>query len=144
MEPAGQLADRRRRDEDQCRRRDRLADRPRTLEVDLEDDIIARGELCIYVAAQRAIQVATVVYPLEELPLVDRAPELLDGQEPVVVAVGLAGPRRSRGRRHGGHDTLQRLAHQADDGPLPGARRPRDDVDRRDDQLPKKPSSSAR
>ncbi len=61
-----------------------LPDGPRALQLDLEDDIIACRELRIYVGAQRAVQVAPVVYPLEEVPRRDGAPELARGKEVVV------------------------------------------------------------
>jgi len=53
----GQFADRRRRHEDQSGLRDRRSYRPRALQLDLEDDIIARCEPAFYVVAQRAVQV---------------------------------------------------------------------------------------
>ena len=68
VQATSQFADRRRRHEDQPGLRDRRSDGPRALQLDLEDDIIARRELGFYVAAQRAVQVAPVVYPFEELP----------------------------------------------------------------------------
>ena len=53
-------------------------------------------------------------------------------QEVVLAAVVLARPRRARRRRHGRHDVREPLADEGDDGPLPGARGPRDDEDRGD------------
>ena len=44
-----------------------LAHGPRPDELDLEDHVVAAGELVVDLGAQRPVQVTTVVYPLEEL-----------------------------------------------------------------------------
>jgi hypothetical protein len=81
--------------------------------------------------AQRAVALARVLGPLDELAGADAAVELVLGEEPVVLALGLAGARVARGRRDAERQLGNALAQQADQRALADARGPGDDDDPR-------------
>src|SRR5262249_54721724 len=85
-------------DEDLHRLRLGVPDRARPLDLDLEDDRAAVGELALDLLAKRPVLVPAVARVLQELAGLDPAIELLRGEEVIVAAVDLALPRRP-GRR---------------------------------------------
>jgi hypothetical protein len=82
---------------------------------------------------------------LEEVTAVDAPRELPVGQEVVVATVLLAGTLQARRRRHGELELGHALEQRADQRPLSGARRARDDKDGLFGQAekPSEPSSSS-
>src|SRR5690554_338549 len=96
-----------------------LADLTRALQVDLEDDRLARREPLLDGRPQRAVAVAAVHDgPLEERALLDRPREGFRPDEAVVHPVHLAGARVPRGRRDGQPDMGIARAQVRRHGPL--------------------------
>ena len=107
-------------------------------QLDLEDHIVAARQLVVDLGAQRAVQITTVFYPLQELARRDvRFGTLPRSRKRYSRPSAFAGPRCARGGRHRRHDVVELLLDEGDDGPLPGARRPRDHEDRGMRQPPK-------
>jgi hypothetical protein len=80
---------------------------------------------------QRPVALAGVLGPLDELARRDAPLELLVGEEPVVLALGLAGPRVARGGRDAERELGDALAQQPDQRALADAGGPGDDEDAR-------------
>ena len=128
----GELGHGRRSDEHRHRLGQRPPHRSGADELDLEDHVVAAGEVAVDLGAERPVQVATVFYPLEKSALLSRALELGAAQKVILAAVELARPGPASRGRHRRDQTVEPLLDEGDDGPLPGAGRPRDHEDRGD------------
>ena len=99
-------------------------------ELELEDADLVVGRDAVDLRAQRAVPVpGDVLDPLEELVRLDPARELLVGEKPVVVSVGLARALRARRRGDGDLQAGDALDEALDQRPLPRSRRARYDED---------------
>ena len=97
------------------------ADRERAVHVDLEQHVVAGGELVDDELPGRALQVAVDLEPLEEAAGVAEPLELLRADEVVVDAVDLVGPPGPRGPRHRPPERRVPLPEQLADRSLAGA-----------------------
>src|ERR671921_2241167 len=88
-EPALELLDAGRSEEDQLRLGHRGPDLPGALQVDLEQHRIALREPALDLGPRRAVEIARELGPLEELATVDQPLELRTRDEVVMLAVGL-------------------------------------------------------
>jgi hypothetical protein len=87
--------------------------------------------VALELVAQRPVALARVLRPLDELAGGDPPVELLLGQEPVVLALGLARARVARRGRDAQRQLGDPLAQQPDQRALADAGRPGDDEDAR-------------
>src|SRR2546429_2160315 len=91
-----------------------LAHSEGALDVNLEEDVAAGGEVLFDGAARRPVEIAVHVEPLEEPALVADALELVSVEEHVVLAVDFAvatGASRRRDREPQARLELEELAH---------------------------------
>ena len=116
LEPAFQLVNRGRDDEDHHRLRREALDRRRALHVDLGEDVVARRHRVADLRFRHAVRVAVDLGVFEEVALVQHAPEGGLGDELVVHAVALVGPYRPGGGGDGEVERQLQDAHAVEDG----------------------------
>jgi hypothetical protein len=126
-EPAPLLLPRRSLHEHEHRIRILLAHRERTLDVNLEKDVVTGLQVLVDRHPRRAFQVAIHVEPLEEPTLVTDPLELAPVEVQIVLAVGLARAARARGRRDREPQARLELEELANDRPLADPGRARED-----------------
>jgi hypothetical protein len=129
LEATAELAERRRRDEDGDRLGDRPPNRPRPLQLDLDQRRPAGGEDPLDLGAQRAVEVAGVLDVLEEVAPGDASLELVAVEEVVLDPVDLTGAPAPGGGRYRDLEPLETGKDALDQRALPRARRSRDDDD---------------
>jgi hypothetical protein len=121
------LLSRRRLHEHEHRVREGLLDGERALDVDLERDVVAAGEVLLHRRARRPVEVSVDVEPLEELTVVTLVLELRTVEEEVLATVDLSVSTGARGRRDREPKPRVALEELPDDGPLADPGRARDD-----------------
>jgi hypothetical protein len=97
------------------------------LDVHLEEDVVAGRQVVVDRRSGRAFQVAVHLEPLEEPALVTDPLELPLIEKQVVLAVGLTGAARPRGRRNREPQARFELQELANDRPLADPGRARED-----------------
>ena len=108
-----------------------LLDAKRAFGLELEQRNVALPRDPVELRAKRAVPMAgDVLDVLEELASRDAREELAVGEEPVLPAVLLPTPHRACGGRNRDLDSGNLLDELADQRPLAGARRARDDEHR--------------
>ena len=129
------------RDEDGHSARNRVADRPRALGLELEDTASALVEDALDLGPKRAVATGDVDHVLEELVPFRPLEELFLAEEVVLAPFGLALATRPCRRRDGQLEVGAALEQSLDERALSGPRRTGDDEEL---QRRRRPTSSAR
>src|SRR5581483_3773573 len=116
----------------------------RAVRLELQQRRLAERLQAVDLAPQRAVAVADVVDPLEEVPLLHATLELLGREEVVVHAVLLARTPLARGCGHGKRELGEARQHELNKRALSCTRRPGDDEDRERMALSRRQASSVR
>src|SRR5436309_7769566 len=104
-----------------------LAHRERAVDVNLEEDVAVCLEVLVDWPSRRPVEIAVDLEPLEEPAFLANPLELAPVEEQAVLAVGLTGAARARGRRDREPQARLELEELAHDRPLADPGRARED-----------------